>query len=97
MTDGDVETVSKRGQWVNRVVGEPERSQSFRSKEEAIDAGRELAATLGIRHRVIESDETGVITDDADVTEIDYDAGSPVDPADPGDGTVPERGREPES
>ncbi|WP_448002873.1 DUF2188 domain-containing protein [Agromyces bauzanensis] len=93
MTDGDVETVSKRGQWVNRVIGEPERSQSFRSKEEAIDAGRELAATLGTRHRVIESDETGVITDEDEVAEVDHDAGSPVDPADPGDGTVPERGR----
>ncbi|GAA4370669.1 DUF2188 domain-containing protein [Agromyces bauzanensis] len=94
MTDGDVVTVSKRGQWVNRVIGEPELSQSFRSKEEAIDAGRELAATRGTRHRVIESDETGVIIDDEEVVEVDRDAGSPVDPADPGDGTVPERGRE---
>jgi hypothetical protein len=56
MSDGDVETVSKRGQWVNRVIGEPERSQSFRSKQEAIDAGRELAATRGTRHRVIGSE-----------------------------------------
>ncbi|GAA4065814.1 DUF2188 domain-containing protein [Agromyces indicus] len=63
MTDGDVETRSKRGQWVNRVIGDPERSRSFRSKEEAIDAGRELSARLGTQHRVIESDETGVITD----------------------------------
>lgn len=55
MSDGDVETVSKRGQWVNRVIGEPERSQSFRSKQ-AIDAGRELAATRGTRHRVIDSE-----------------------------------------
>ena len=84
MTDGDVETISKRGQWVNRVVGEPERSQSYRTKEEAIDAGRELAALHGTEHRVIDADETGAITDE--------DAGSPVDPADPGDGTLPERG-----
>ena len=56
MSDGDVETVSKRGQWVNLVIGEPERSQSFRSKQEAIDAGRELAATRGTRHRVIGSE-----------------------------------------
>ena len=92
MSDGDVETVSKRGQWVNRVVGEPERSQSFRSKQEAVDAGRELATTRGTRHRVIDSDETGAITDDGEVVEIDRDAGSTVDAADPGDGTVPERG-----
>lgn len=92
MSDGDVETISKRGQWVNRVIGEPERSRSFRSKQEAVDAGRELAARLGTRHRVIDADETGVITDDEDVVEVDRDAGSAVDPADPGDGTVPERG-----
>ncbi|MBM7503375.1 DUF2188 domain-containing protein [Agromyces aurantiacus] len=91
MADGDVETVSKRGQWVNRVIGEPERSQSYRTKQEAIDAGRELAATLGTRHVVLESDETGVITDEDEVLEVDRDADSPVDPADPGDGTVPER------
>jgi hypothetical protein len=71
MTDGDVETMSKRGQWVNRVIGDPERSRSFRTKDEAIDAGRELAARLGTEHRVIESDETGVITDEDDTTEDD--------------------------
>jgi hypothetical protein len=92
MIDGDVETVSKRGQWVNRVIGEPERSQSFRSKQEAVDAGRELAAARGTRHRVIDSDETGAITDDGEVVEVDRDAGSAADPADPGDGTAAERG-----
>jgi hypothetical protein len=71
MTDGDVETMSKRGQWVNRVIGDPERSRSFRTKDEAIDAGRELAARLGTEHRVIESDGTGVITDEDDTTEDD--------------------------
>ena len=40
MTDGDVETRSKRGQWVNRVVGEEDLSQSYSSREEAIEAGR---------------------------------------------------------
>ena len=64
MADGDVETISKRGQWVNRVLGEPERSQSYRTKEEAIDAGRALAAELGTAHRVVEAEETGVITDE---------------------------------
>jgi len=64
MQDGDVETISKRGQWVNRVIGGEELSQSFRSKAEAIDAGRELAAVLGSEHFIVESEETGVITDE---------------------------------
>ncbi|KZE88823.1 MULTISPECIES: DUF2188 domain-containing protein [unclassified Agromyces] len=64
MAEGDVETMSKRGQWVNRVIGEPERSRSFRTRDEAIDAGRELAASLGTEHRIIPAEETGVITDE---------------------------------
>ena len=49
---------------MNRVVGGEELSQSFRSREEAEDAGRSLAAQLGSRHIVVESEETGVITDE---------------------------------
>jgi hypothetical protein len=64
MDEGDVITMSKRGQWVNRVVGGEELSQSFRSRDEAVDAGRSLAAQLGSRHVVVESEETGVITDE---------------------------------
>jgi hypothetical protein len=63
MTDGDVETFDKRGQWVNRVSGEPELSRSFSSKQEAINAGRALAAERGTTHSVREADPTGVITD----------------------------------
>jgi len=70
MDDGDVITMSKRGQWVNRVVGGEELSERFRSREEAEDAGRSLAAQLGSRHIVLESEETGVITDEG------YDDGS---------------------
>lgn len=66
MNDGDVITMSKRGQWVNRVVGGEELSQSFRTREEAEDAGRELAAVLGSRHVVVDTDETGVITDEGE-------------------------------
>lgn len=66
MNDGDVITMSKRGQWVNRVVGGEELSQSFRSREEAEDAGRELAAVLGSRHVVVDTEETGVITDEGE-------------------------------
>ena len=39
-------------------------SQSFRSREEAEDAGRSLAQQLGSRHVVVESEESGVITDE---------------------------------
>ncbi|MBK4346928.1 DUF2188 domain-containing protein [Lacisediminihabitans changchengi] len=66
MADGDVETIDKNGQWVNRVIGAPELSESFSSKIEAIDAGRSLAEELGSTHTVRESDPTGVITDPGD-------------------------------
>jgi hypothetical protein len=64
MPDGDVETIDKQGQWVNRVIGEPELSESYSSKEEAVKAGRTLANELGTTHTVVESDATGVITDE---------------------------------
>jgi hypothetical protein len=64
MADGDVETRSNRGQWENSVEGRPELSQSFASRDEAVDAGRQLAATLGSQHVVRESEPTGVITDE---------------------------------
>lgn len=63
MADGDVETMDKRGQWVNRVVGEPERSESFASKDEAIAAGRALAEELGTNHTVRDAAPEGDITD----------------------------------
>lgn len=63
MTDGDVETIDKNGQWVNRVIGETELSESFSSRAEAIAAGEELSRVLGTRHVVCESEPTGVITD----------------------------------
>jgi len=66
MADGDVETIDKRGQWVNRVVGEPERSQSYASKEEAVEAGQALAHELGTDHVVYDAEPTGVITDEAE-------------------------------
>ena len=66
MADGDVETVSKRGQWVNRVVGEPELSESYTSRDEAVEAGEDLAAERGTQHTVVDSEPTGVITDEGD-------------------------------
>ncbi|MDQ0895016.1 DUF2188 domain-containing protein [Agromyces ramosus] len=64
MAEGDVETRSNRGQWENRVEGEPERSQSYASRDEAIEEGRRLAEELGTEHTVIDSEPTGVITDE---------------------------------
>ena len=66
MNDGDVVTMSKRGQWVNRVIGGEELSESFRSRDEAIDAGRSLALQLGSQHVVLDSEQTGVITDEGE-------------------------------
>jgi hypothetical protein len=54
------------GQWVNRVAGDPARSRSFSSKQEAIDAGRALAEQLGSTHTVIDAESTGTITDPGD-------------------------------
>lgn len=80
MADGDVETRSKRGQWVNRVVGEEDLSQSFSSREEAIEAGRRLADELGTRHSVIDAEPTGVITDGGDVDDDIVVVGGDDDP-----------------
>ena len=63
MANGDVTTVSKRGQWVNEVEGDRSRSWSFSSKEEAVEAGRALAGELGSQHVVLDAQSTGVITD----------------------------------
>jgi hypothetical protein len=64
LNDGDVETLSKRGQWVNRVIGGEELSESFSTREEAVDAGKALATELGSQHVVRDSEPTGVITDE---------------------------------
>jgi len=66
MARGDVETVSKNGQWVNRVEGEAELSQGYASKEEAIEEGARLAAETGARHTVRDAPPTGVVTDEQD-------------------------------
>ena len=63
MADGDVTTRNKRGQWVNSVEGDNARSESFSSKDEAIEAGRTLAEELGSQHVVHDEESTGAITD----------------------------------
>lgn len=59
-----VVTRSNRGQWENHVPGHPELSESFTSKEEAVDAGRDVADRLGLHHVVEDAAATGAITDE---------------------------------
>ncbi|MDT0157869.1 DUF2188 domain-containing protein [Microbacterium sp. ARD32] len=73
MALGDVETLSKNGQWVNRVEGEDELSQGYASKEEAVEEGRRLALAAGTVHTVDDAPPTGVITDQQDAGEQDAD------------------------
>ncbi|MET0812593.1 MAG: DUF2188 domain-containing protein [Microbacterium sp.] len=63
-SDAPVVTRSNRGQWENVVEGRPELSQSFTSREEAIDQGRDVADRLGLAHVVHDAEATGVITDE---------------------------------
>lgn len=72
MARGDVETISKNGQWVNRVEGEEEFSQGYASKEEAIEEGARLAAETGAQHMVRDAPATGAVTDEQ---ETDRDGG----------------------
>ncbi len=66
MTARTVTTRSNRGQWENVVDDAPEKSQSFSSREEAVDAGAALAADLDYEHVVDDAAATGVITDEQD-------------------------------
>ena len=65
-TSHDVETFSNRGQWVTRVIDAPELSESFSSRDEAVEAGERLAERFGTRHRVVDSEPEGTITDEQD-------------------------------
>ncbi|MGI9822812.1 DUF2188 domain-containing protein [Agromyces sp. Marseille-Q5079] len=64
MAEGDVETHSNRGQWENRVEGHPEDSQSYAERDEAIEAGRLYAEEHRTAHTVVDSEPSGVITDE---------------------------------
>lgn len=66
MTDGDVTTRSKNGQWINHIEGEPQNSRSFSSREEAVIAGASFASERGTRHVVEEAEPTGGIGDGGD-------------------------------
>ncbi|KHK96517.1 hypothetical protein LK09_14215 [Microbacterium mangrovi] len=52
LQDGDVETLSERGYWVTRVVGDPSHELSFSDYDEAVTMGRALAEAAGSRHIV---------------------------------------------
>ncbi len=77
MTRNDVTTKSKNGQWVNEIEGSPELSRSYRSRDEAVQAGREYAAGHDSRHVIEESEPTGAITDmpDAELDEPEMSLG----------------------
>lgn len=66
MSDRDITTRNKHGQWVNEVEGHREFSRSFSSREEAVEAGREFARQHGARHVVEDAELSGVITDGGD-------------------------------
>ncbi|SDQ09959.1 DUF2188 domain-containing protein [Leucobacter chromiiresistens] len=63
MSQSTVTTKSKNGQWVNEVADAPHLSRSYRDRDEAVQAGRELAAEHHLEHRIEESAPTGAITD----------------------------------
>ncbi|WP_229756513.1 DUF2188 domain-containing protein [Cnuibacter physcomitrellae] len=50
MPAGDVETFHQDGAWHNRVEGEKGTSSPFKTKAEAVDAGREQARRLEREH-----------------------------------------------
>lgn len=70
MTNGDVETRAKHGQWVTKVIGDEALSQSFSTREEAVEAGRTLAEQRATTHTVIDSELTGVITDEDEAARV---------------------------
>lgn len=83
---GDVVTMSKRGQWVNRVEGEEELSQGYATKEEAIEAGQDMADALGTHHRVVDAEPTGTITDEQNADDQDAVGEARADGEDDADG-----------
>ncbi|WP_309066021.1 hypothetical protein [Microbacterium sp.] len=71
-------------------MGEPRRGRGgalagYATKEEAVTAGRQMAEAAGTRHRVIDSEPTGVVTDEQDPHNVDQNA----DHADDGGGDEP--------
>lgn len=63
MSELDVTTRNKQGQWVNEVEGARDLSRSFSSRDEAVEAGREFARQNDSSHSVEDAEPSGVITD----------------------------------
>ncbi len=61
MPDGDVETFHEDGRWHNRIESHGLIDESYDTKAEAIEAGRELARGLKVEHIV--RDRNGRIGD----------------------------------
>jgi hypothetical protein len=59
MADGDVHTVHKDGTWINTIEGVDGPSESFNTREQAVSAGREIAAASRVEHLIHRED--GVI------------------------------------
>lgn len=52
MSDGDVHTVHQEGVWMNEVTGFGQPGGIHRIKEDAIEAGRELAVRRDSEHLI---------------------------------------------
>jgi hypothetical protein len=58
MPHGDVETYHQDGSWKTKIEGESGSEQSHPSRDEAIDAGRDLAQGLKVEHIIRRLDGT---------------------------------------
>lgn len=56
MPQGDVETFHQDGQWRNRIEGDRVLEESFGTKAEAVEAGRELARSRRVEHIIRNED-----------------------------------------
>ncbi|MEV7552955.1 DUF2188 domain-containing protein [Amycolatopsis sp. NPDC089917] len=55
---GDVETYCENGQWKNKVEGGERATSTHGTKEEAVEAGREMAKERKVEHVIRNQDGT---------------------------------------
>lgn len=58
MPTGDVETYYANNSWANRIEGDGTTGSQYDTKEQAAEAGRELAKELGVEHIIKKQDGT---------------------------------------
>lgn len=58
MAAGDIHTVPHNGTWANRVEGGTNVSNTARTKDEAVAAGRQMAIDRGVEHFIHNLDGT---------------------------------------